>query len=221
MKIAQCWDDGVHDDIRVIEILQRHGAKATFNLNAGKHHARRVGHWKERFQKEVQHLALPELRSVYDGFLIANHTFSHPRLTQLPLEAAREEIRTGKDALEQIFGYEITGFTYPFGDYNDAVEALVQEAGHLYARTTKTIDRITPGERPMAFHPNCHFRLDDFWSRFEAVQREDGVFYFWGHSYELCTEEQWRTFDEQIRRLSQAGEWIDLPELFAPAAPQG
>jgi len=41
MKIVQCWDDGVLDDVRLIEILRRHGAKASFNLNLGTQPAQR------------------------------------------------------------------------------------------------------------------------------------------------------------------------------------
>ena len=37
IRVAQCWDDGVTDDIRLIEILRKHGAKASFNLNPALH----------------------------------------------------------------------------------------------------------------------------------------------------------------------------------------
>ena len=35
MRIMQCWDDGDVDDIRLVEILKKHGAKATFNICPG------------------------------------------------------------------------------------------------------------------------------------------------------------------------------------------
>lgn len=41
MRIVQCWDDGVEDDIRLCEILRKHGAKASFNLNPGMHGSQR------------------------------------------------------------------------------------------------------------------------------------------------------------------------------------
>ena len=37
MTVVQCWDDGVTTDARLIEILRKHKARATFNLNAGAH----------------------------------------------------------------------------------------------------------------------------------------------------------------------------------------
>ena len=41
LKVIQCWDDGVVNDIRLIELLRRYKAKATFNLNPGFHSALR------------------------------------------------------------------------------------------------------------------------------------------------------------------------------------
>jgi hypothetical protein len=30
MKLMQCWDDGVTTDVRLVALLRRHGARATF-----------------------------------------------------------------------------------------------------------------------------------------------------------------------------------------------
>jgi len=205
MRIAQCWDDGVVQDIRLIEILRLHGAKASFNLNAGKHETVRGANGK---------LALSELTSVYEGFLVANHTLTHPHLTRIAPDEAAREIRAGRDSLEQIFGYPVKGFAYPFGDHNEAVQELVREAGHTYARTCATTDCLLPAADPMALPANCHFLAEDFWQKFAAVRAADGVFYFWGHSYELTTDAAWQDFEAKIRRLSAAGHWADLPDLF-------
>jgi hypothetical protein len=45
MTVVQCWDDGVTADVGVIEILRKHAAKATFNLNAGTHGQQRKAGW--------------------------------------------------------------------------------------------------------------------------------------------------------------------------------
>jgi hypothetical protein len=75
MKIVQCWDDGVTTDIRLTELLRRYEARATFNLNPGLHGSKRTEPWIHK-DTEVRRLALPELTSVFEGFVIANHTFS-------------------------------------------------------------------------------------------------------------------------------------------------
>jgi peptidoglycan/xylan/chitin deacetylase (PgdA/CDA1 family) len=203
--LVQCWDDGVLDDIRLIEILRKHGATATFNLNLGLHRQERYCGGKFKDTKEVFKLALPELKEVYEGFTVANHTLRHPHLTKIPIEEARREILDGRDALEQLFGYRIDGFAYPYGDQNSEIRELVRSAG------TRT---VFPPEEPMDFKPSCHFLTNNFCQEFESVRDNRGVFYFWGHSYEIVTEEDWREFDEKIARLSGEGEWVSLPSLF-------
>ena len=214
VKLVQCWDDGVLDDIRLIEILRKHGAAASFNLNLGLHREERYCGGKFKGTKEVFKLALPELKEVYEGFTAANHTLRHPHLTKIPIEEAQREILDGRDALEQLFGYPIDGFAYPYGDQNTEIRELVRSAGHLYARSVSGTQTVFPPEEPMDFKPSCHFLTENFWQEFESVRDGRGVFYFWGHSYEIVTEEDWRAFDEKIARLSEAGEWVSLPSLF-------
>lgn len=217
MKVVQCWDDGVNDDIRLIEILRKHGAKASFNLNPSTHREHRHGGFSEKLGKSIQRLTRSELPSVYEGFTIANHSVSHPWPTRIPLEEWRTEVIDARKILQDWFQQPILGFAYPNGDYDDATAAVVHEAGHVYARTTKNATPCFPPVDPMKFHPDRHFLAPDFWERYEQAKASGGgVFYFWGHSYELCTEEQWTTFDEKIARITADpdAEWAEIPELF-------
>jgi len=214
IKLVQCWDDGVVDDIRLIEILRKHRAIASFNLNAGTHHKERGGAWKFCGTKDVLRLAVSELKEVYEGFTIANHTLTHPHLTKISVDQARREIVEGRDALEQLFGYPIEGFAYPFGDQNAEVQELIREAGHLYARVTQSTRSVFPPANAMDFRASCHFHAPNFWEEFGAACANQPVFYFWGHSYELVTEEDWSAFDDKIRLLGEQGEWVSLPSLF-------
>jgi peptidoglycan/xylan/chitin deacetylase (PgdA/CDA1 family) len=217
MKIVQCWDDGVNDDIRLIEILRKHGAKASFNLNPATHRAERHGGRSEQWNKVIQRLARDELASVYEGFLIANHSMTHPRPTEIPAEQWRAEVVDARKILQDWFQQPVYGFAYPFGGFDDATAETVREAGHVYARTTKNVTPCVPPEDPMKFHPDCHFRSPDFWNLYaKAKDSGCGVFYFWGHSYELCTEEDWNAFDGKIERMTvdPDAEWADLPDLF-------
>jgi len=215
VKVAQCWDDGVLDDIRVTEILRKYGAKASFNLNAGLHKRNRKLNWRYNDVKDVYKLGLNELPEVYVGFLAANHSFTHQHLDEIPLNKAEAEIIEGRDRLEQIFGYKVTGFAYPFGTYNDEVKELIKDAGHIYARTVVNVPAVFPVENSMEFHPNCHFMDPNFQQIFETAA-ESGVFYFWGHSYEMVTEKQWHDFEGKIATLSETPgvEWTNLPDLF-------
>ena len=86
IQVTQSWDDGVHDDVRLIELLRKYRAKATFNLISGAHRAERFSSWKYQDTKPVYHLALAELVELYRGFEVASHTVTHPHLEQLPPE---------------------------------------------------------------------------------------------------------------------------------------
>ncbi|MGE9289596.1 MAG: polysaccharide deacetylase family protein [Puniceicoccales bacterium] len=217
MKVVQCWDDGVNDDIRLIEILRKHGAKASFNLNPATHGDQRQGGYNERWGKTIERLAQSELQSVYEGFTIANHSMSHPRPLEIPLEDWRHEVIDSRKILQDWFQSPIHGFVYPFGGHDPATANVVREAGHVYARTTKNTTPCFPPADPMMFHADCHFHEPEFWSRYEAAKTSDcGVFYFWGHSYEINTEEKWQAFDDKIARITNDPDvvWADLPDLF-------
>jgi len=214
LTVVQCWDDGVTADLRLTEILRRHGASATFNLSAGLHERGRLRSFTYH-GTEVTRLGWNEMREVYDGFTIASHSLTHPHLEQMPPEAARCEIAEGRERLQQFFGQPVRGFAYPFGTYSDAVMNAVREAGHLYARTAGSADDPFPPQDPMAFHPTCHHLAPDFWGRYERA-REGGVFYFWGHSYEMTTEAMWTAFEATIAAISAdpTAHWGDVAELF-------
>lgn len=72
------------------------------------------------------------------GNSIGAHTCTHPRLSKIPRDRAREEIRSSKWKLEDRFGQPIEHFAYPFGDFDDAVVEMVREAGF---KTAVTMDR--------------------------------------------------------------------------------
>jgi hypothetical protein len=60
---VQCWDDGVTTDVRLVSLLRRHGARATFNLNAGLYRLKRQFGWRHG-DTEVWRLARGELLEV-------------------------------------------------------------------------------------------------------------------------------------------------------------
>ena len=72
------------------------------------------------------------------GNSIGSHTVSHPHLTQLSANSAREEISASKKALEDRFSMPIDHFCYPYGDWNEAVRDLVIQAGYKTACTTES-----------------------------------------------------------------------------------
>ena len=72
------------------------------------------------------------------GNWIGAHTCTHPRLSRIPRNQAKEEIVSSRKKLEDRFGIPITHFAYPYGDYDDVVVDMVREAGF---QTACTMDR--------------------------------------------------------------------------------
>lgn len=217
MKIVQCWDDGVEDDIRLCELLRSVGAQATFNLNAGLHGATRGEAWLFRGSKEVRKLAKNELAAVYEGFEIANHTLTHPSADKIAPGEWKREVLEGRSRLEDLFGRRVAGFAYPFGHCPPHAVEVVRGAGHAYARTCKNATPSFPPADPMLLAADCHFLDPRFWDLCEQAKSAGSpAFYFWGHSYELCTEGDWRSFEEKLRRLESDpdAEWGSLSALF-------
>ena len=215
MIVVQCWDDGVTTDERLVDVLRHYGVKATFNLCAGLYAKERKFGWMHG-DTEVWRLAWSEMRDLYKGFAIASHSLTHPYLDQLPFDMLREEIGEGRERLRQFFGQTVEGFAYPFGAYNNAVMEAVAEAGHTYARAGAGDTPCSlPPPNAMVFRPSCHFLAHDFWRRYEEA-RPYGVFYFWGHSYEMINEDMWAAFAETIRRISTdpLACWADVCDLF-------
>jgi peptidoglycan-N-acetylglucosamine deacetylase len=214
LTVLQCWDDGLTTDARLVEILRRYEAKSTFNLCAGLHEKHSKLGWIHN-GVDVIRLGWKDMRDVYEGFTIASHSLTHPNLDQLSIDDARRDIVEGRTLLQQFFGEPVLGFAYPFGSYNEMVMHLVQEAGHVYARTTASVECPFPVENPLSFHPSCHFLAPDFWDKYEKAKK-CGVFYFWGHSYEMITEMMWSAFKDMIERISADPHscWGNIADLF-------
>jgi peptidoglycan/xylan/chitin deacetylase (PgdA/CDA1 family) len=76
------------------------------------------------------------LRELRQGQVeIGSHTESHPRLSKLSREQARQEIAGSKAALEDTLGESVDFFAYPYGDYDPGVRDAVAQAGYRAAVT--------------------------------------------------------------------------------------
>ena len=62
-----------------------------------------------------------------EGFTFGAHSITHPALPALSREEAKREILDSKAELEERTGRKVESFAYPYGRWNPAVRALVQE----------------------------------------------------------------------------------------------
>lgn len=80
---------------------------------------------------------------IKEGNEITAHTLSHPKLTAIPLEEAKNEILKSKYKIKQILNYNPIAFTYPFGSTNTKIKKIVsKEFKAAYATTEGNNDDI-------------------------------------------------------------------------------
>jgi peptidoglycan/xylan/chitin deacetylase (PgdA/CDA1 family) len=205
------YDDGVEQDRKLVEILNRYGIRATFNLNSGIQSG--AGGWVNRDVEgrdlPVRRMNVRGLRELYAGHEAAVHGLTHPHLENLDGETIRNELEQDKLNLERIFGTAVRGMAYPFGTYNALVLKIVAECGFAYARGVKsTYSFDVPATPPelLSYQPSCHHadpRLMELAERFIGLRPAvPQVFYVWGHSYEFDTGNNWRVIEEFCRCMA-------------------
>ena len=203
------FDDGVAQDIRTIEILNKYSLKGTFNINSAM-----VGQKNsfERFGVTViqNRNAASDIPRIYEGHEIAAHTLSHPLLPSLPDEEIIRQVEEDRLALSNICGYDVVGLAYPCGGQNhdDRVASLVQShTGIKYARTIISSNSFDLQKDLMRFNPTvyiCDDNLFDIAERFISSKTDEPqLLYIWGHAYELDTPKiPWEKFEELCCFLS-------------------
>jgi peptidoglycan-N-acetylglucosamine deacetylase len=198
-------------------MLRRHGATASFNLNAGLHDDPAASAWLYRDEFVVRRLPWSALTEVYDGFTIASHSLTHPVPLDVSIDDWTREVREGRARLQDHFGQPVLGFAYPFGRHDDATAEVVRAAGHVYGRTVGRRDGSFSDFDVCQVAPDCHFSDPEFWDRYEAAKTSaDGVFWFWGHSYELTDVAAWHDLEHKVAAITadSTAIWVDLPDLF-------
>lgn len=213
------FDDGITQDLRVIEILKKYDVKCiSFNINTGLYGANwdwvgpaigdpSIPH--QRFTKE-------ELETgIYDGYEVLVHTMSHPSLKNYDKSANRIKKEVGKDAdnIEELTGVRPVGMAWPGGDteYTDkTIEMVLEHTDIRFARgTTSTYNYELPEyfmkwmPTCSAIDPQCLTLAQNF---IDAECTEDMLFYVWGHAYELDLNggKGYETFEQLVKMMSEA-----------------
>lgn len=197
------YDDGISQDIRLVEILNKYGMKCTFNLNSG------IMNEKGSFkigEVPVTRMAPEGLAELYKGHEIAVHTLTHPNLLELSDEEVRREISEDKKTLESLFGYEICGMAYPYGTFDDRVISIAQKCGIKFSRTVMDAADFTPQEKLMELRATCHHknpRVMEMLDEFLAYEGDvPAMFCLWGHSYEFDVDNNWELIEEFCQKAA-------------------
>ena len=199
------YDDGVYQDIRLVDIMNRNGLKGTFNINAGQISAADAVKGYERLSsKQIKALYLP------NGHEVALHTYSHAMLVDLPIENVTYEYLKDKEILEEITGKIIRGAAYPFSQYNDSVLAALRACGVVYVRGgDETEGFALPADwlqiQNTVRHKNPRLMelAEQFLELAPPPHAPCSLFFLMGHSFEFDRENNWdliEAFAEKIGR---------------------
>ena len=195
------YDDGVLQDRKLIEIMDRYGIKGTFNLNGGTFCDIDYRGSHERLNKE-------EAVKLYkdSGHEVAVHGFRHPFLDEMPEGSAAWEIVKDREILEEIFGGIVRGCAYPMGTFDDEVVSTLRQCGIAYARrvgSSRSFDIPKDWLRLQGTCRNVDPDLFDICDRFLDLKPTYGpkLFYMWGHSYEFDRDNGWQIIEDFCRKM--------------------
>jgi peptidoglycan/xylan/chitin deacetylase (PgdA/CDA1 family) len=172
--VSLSYDDGTEHDRRFVAMLNAHGLRGSFNLNAST-----LG--------QEYRVGRDEAVTLYEGHEVAGHGLTHADLVHLSDGAIRREVFDDKAELEDLFGCRVRGFAYPFGTSDSRVESLVSEAGYVYARGIHNTGDASLPEAGLTLSMTCHHsealeKADDFLREESEAPQWLRV---WGHSYEF------------------------------------
>jgi peptidoglycan/xylan/chitin deacetylase (PgdA/CDA1 family) len=66
---------------------------------------------------------------------IGSHSVSHPQLTKITENLAREEIDNSRARLQSVIGREVRLFAFPYGEHNTALVDMCNDAGYKFVFT--------------------------------------------------------------------------------------
>lgn len=197
------YDDGVRQDIRLVEMLNKYRLKCTFNLNSG---LMDPPYKWEADGIVIERIPSLNLRELYEGHEIASHTLSHPDLTQLDDAEIYREVSGDVSALEKISGHKITGFAYPFGSTDTRVKAILKTCGITNARGVRSTHSFEPPTDMLDISPTCRHKEDEIFDladEFIGMNPErPKIFLLWGHSYEFDMQRGWERFERFCNLIS-------------------
>ena len=205
------YDDGVTQDKRLIELFDKYGLKATFNLNSallGKPGAlvrdgARISHNKNNPE---------DIKEIYKNHEVAVHTLHHPLLPSLSDEEVIREVEEDRLRLSELVGYEVIGMAYPCGGENNddrVAEVIKNNTGVKYSRTITSSHSFDLQDGNLfRFNPTVYHHAEfdlafDLAKEFIEMKCETPkILYIWGHAYEFDIADTWGKMEELCKLLS-------------------
>lgn len=204
------FDDGVTQDKRLIEILNKYGLKATFNLNSAYLGTNGELNRNDHIVRHDKNHA-NEVAEIYKGHEVAVHTLVHPNLTELSDDGVIWQVEEDRKLLESLVGYSVRCMAYPCGGVNndERVASVIRNNTKIeFARTITSSDNFDIPDNLLRYNPTVYYiekeKLFSLGEKFLNLKTDKPqVLYVWGHSYEMDAEYiSWQEFEEFCKMIS-------------------
>lgn len=221
LAMTTSWDDGHPLDLRVAELLAKHGLSGTFYIPL-------------EIRDPV--MSRRQVNELVREFEVGAHTVHHVELPTVSDFVAAAEIRDSKRRLEEITGIQCDTFCFPKGRFQRKHLEMVRESGFRGVRTVELLSLEKPlNVQGIALIPTTvqayshglsayvrnslrrrgrnlfhvfkagrHKSWESVANRLlERACSKGGVFHLWGHSWEIDRFGQWKALDRVLHLMSQ------------------
>lgn len=200
------YDDGVEQDVKLIEIFHKYHFRATFNLNSGLYAPEGTVYPEGQVHRRMTEAQVTETYN-RDGIEVAIHGSTHPWLDHMPVAMCTKDLVDDREKLEGQFGKIVRGMAYPYGTYNDDVVASMRAAGIVYARTVHSTRDFNMPSDWMRLPATCHHNDPELMKLAHRFLEEPSwgrpwMFYLWGHSYEFEACNNWEVIEEFAKLMA-------------------
>ena len=214
MKVVSLsFDDGTIYDKRFIDLLNKYGLRATFNLNSGLKDF--IWYYED---KPIRRLNLEESKEIYKGHEVASHSLTHPYFSSLDEKRQIREVEEDILNLEKIFSRKIEGFAFPFIDQTEAnIQVVKNNIDLKYIRCSIFTEKILPKDR---YHVGINALYDDkdIYEKLERYKSNilpNSLFVIAGHSYEFEVKNDWEKIEKLLKYLKENDELLVVPLIDA------
>lgn len=208
------YDDGILQDVRFVELMNKYGLKGTFNLNSGLMETE--FEWTHPNGMIVKRLPPTVVANLYQNHEVASHTLTHPYLSQLTEAEVMHQMEQDKENLERLTGKQVLGFAGPFRHWSPMIARCAQKCGFEYARTAEERYSYAPPEAYYdwaagSYHIMPGFR--DFVEGFFDTNEELALCQIVGHAYDLDAENMWDYMESILKRVAEDKRILSMTNL--------
>ena len=208
------YDDGVLQDVRFVELMNKYGLKGTFNLNSGLMETE--FEWTHKNGMTVKRLPTSVVAELYQNHEVASHTLTHPYLSSLTEAEVMEEMARDKENLERLTGKPVLGFAGPFHHWGPMIVECAKRCGFVYARNAEERYCYAPPEEYYYWSAGSYQIMSgfrDFVEGFFHADEELALCQIVGHTYDLDVEGMWDYMESVLKRMAEDESILSMTNL--------